>query len=141
ELFFVLSGFLITGILLDTRAQTGALLKFYMRRILRIFPLYYGSLMALFWLLPLFVNFDAGAVNVQSQQQWLWLYLINFPGIDYIWDDSNLFLVGHFWSLCVEEHFYVLWPLFVFWQSRRTVMIAGAILMAVALIARASTGI
>ena len=52
-----------------------------------------------------------------------------------------MFLVGHFWSLCVEEHFYVLWPLFVFWQSRRTVMIAGAILMAVALIARASTGI
>lgn len=120
ELFFVLSGFLITGILLDTRESAGALRKFYTRRILRIFPLYYGTLAVIFFVLPHFVTFDAPAKKIVEHQGWLWTYLINHPWAEWIWDESNLFLLGHFWSLCVEEHFYIFWPLLVFALSRRS---------------------
>src|SRR5688572_11214801 len=110
ELFFVLSGFLITGILLDTKHERRFLGKFYARRILRIFPLYYGALFIVIVILPLFVAFDAEAMAIVHRQLWLWTYLSNWP-VGSIWDDSSLFMLGHFWSLCVEEHFYVFWPL------------------------------
>ncbi|HVM49407.1 MAG TPA: acyltransferase [Candidatus Acidoferrum sp.] len=118
ELFFVLSGFLITGILLDTKELPGYFGKFYMRRFLRIFPLYYGALAAVLLVLPLFVNLDAGGREIVAHQGWLWCYLANWPSA-YIWDNSNVFLLGHFWSLAVEEHFYILWPAMVFLLSRR----------------------
>ena len=75
ELFFVLSGFLITGILIDSKGQSGYLRKFYMRRALRIIPLYYISLGIVFYVLPTFVDFDEGALNISRRQGWLWSYL------------------------------------------------------------------
>ena len=110
DLFFVLSGFLITGILLDQRGKKGAFVDFYARRSLRIFPLYFLSLALVLWILPFFVTFDGAANRIVADQVWLWTYTINFPGVPWIWDESSLFLLGHFWSLCVEEHFYLLWP-------------------------------
>jgi len=117
ELFFVLSGFLITGILLRSRQGPGYFRNFYMRRVLRIFPLYYGTLVILLVLLPAFVALDRPAQAIRQHSFWLWTYLSNFPltsgEIPSGWDDSRLFWVGHFWSLCVEEHFYMVWPLVV----------------------------
>jgi peptidoglycan/LPS O-acetylase OafA/YrhL len=120
DLFFVLSGFLITGILYDSRESARYYSDFYMRRLLRIFPLYYGVLTLLFVGLPLLRQMPAGLLESASHQAWLWLYGTNiyqsFRG------DWAFPYVSHFWSLAIEEHFYLLWPLAVRAFSRRTLM-------------------
>lgn len=136
ELFFVLSGFLITGILLDHKNKSGSLLSFYARRCLRIFPLYFLSLSVIFLILPHIVVFDEGARRIADQQAWLWTYLANLPGIPWVWDDSNLFLLGHFWSLFVEEHFYLFWPLILYLLSGRRLGIACGALVVISIICR-----
>ena len=114
DLFFALSGFLITGILLRARDQPSYFKNFYMRRALRIFPLYYAALIAIFVVLPYFVVIDTPAVQrVYDAQGWLWAYsedvAIFVHNEDFF--DPDWLWVGHFWSLAVEEHFYLVWPL------------------------------
>ncbi len=118
DLFFVLSGFLITGILLDTKSTNGFFRNFYARRFLRIFPLYYGVLFILFCILPKIITFDTAANEMAGHQWWLWAYLTNFPGHP-AWDNSAIFKLGHFWSLAVEEHFYFVWPFVVYFVPNR----------------------
>jgi asparagine synthase (glutamine-hydrolysing) len=78
DLFFVLSGFLITGILYDSREQTGYFSSFYMRRALRIFPLYYAVLFVVFFVLPLVPALRGSEiVSLQQHQGWAWLYEVN----------------------------------------------------------------
>ena len=113
ELFFVLSGFLITGILVDSKDKINYFGAFYMRRFLRIFPLYYVTLAVVLLILPNLVAFDAPAQSIVSRQVWLWTYLQNTPWSGGHWDDSTIFHMVHFWSLCVEEHYYLVWPLVV----------------------------
>ncbi|NBX76762.1 MAG: acyltransferase [Proteobacteria bacterium] len=106
DLFFVLSGFLITRILIQTKDSPHFFFNFYMRRILRIFPLYYLFLFLAFYVFPLAVSFGFT----------YWTFL------------SNVLVgrLGHFqspalditWSLAVEEQFYLLWPLVV-WVFKR----------------------
>jgi len=119
ELFFVLSGFLITGILLDSRGSSHYFRNFYMRRFLRIFPLYYSVLFILFFIIPVLTQFDAAAESMRSRQMWLWTYLSNLPFAGGGWDRSGIFRLGHLWSLCVEEHYYFVWPLLVWALSRK----------------------
>lgn len=107
DLFFVLSGFLITGILLQTRGASNRVQSFFARRVLRVFPLYYLVIAAVFLI---------GAVS--SQLRWItapngWpdqvafiLYLQNWLLLRHPLHG----VVGHFWSLAVEEQFYLLWP-------------------------------
>ena len=128
NLFFVLSGFLITGILLETRQRTDYYSRFYIRRSLRILPLYYGILLVvvLIWRLGLTDRpFSWGFLGLSA------IYLANM---------TPLFGVpiefGVLWSLAVEEHFYLLWPTFVRrLKSRSLVMLAFA-LCAIALACR-----
>jgi peptidoglycan/LPS O-acetylase OafA/YrhL len=120
DLFFVLSGYLITGILFDARESPRYYTDFYMRRFLRIFPLYYGVLALLFLLLPLARPLPAGLKESASHQAWLWLYGTNiYEAIRREWAFPYL---SHFWSLAIEEHFYLLWPLVVRTFSRRTLV-------------------
>jgi peptidoglycan/LPS O-acetylase OafA/YrhL len=118
ELFFVLSGFLITGILYDTHNEPSHFRNFYMRRFLRIFPLYYGVLALVFFVAPLIVLLRGPTLDyLADRQAWAWLYAVNI----YIakhgeWSFSYL---NHFWSLAIEEHFYFFWPLVVFVLARR----------------------
>lgn len=114
ELFFVLSGFLITGILVDSRSNSNYFSAFYMRRFLRIFPLYYATLCVVLIILPRWVDFDSAGQSIVSRQVWLWSYLSNAPWSGGGWDGSAIFRLGHFWSLCVEEHFYTIWPIVVY---------------------------
>jgi len=109
DVFFVLSGFLITGILLATRDHPHYFRNFFVRRVLRIFPLYYGFLLVFFVVLP--------AVSMRFeplepiQHVYYWAYLVNIVrnfGADIAPS------TGHFWSLAVEEQFYVLWPAVVY---------------------------
>jgi peptidoglycan/LPS O-acetylase OafA/YrhL len=118
ELFFVLSGFLITGILYEARDKPHYFRNFYMRRLLRIFPLYYGVLALVFFVAPLITLLRGPTLDyLVDRQAWAWLYAVNI----YIakagdWSFSYL---DHFWSLAIEEHFYLFWPLLVFLLARR----------------------
>jgi peptidoglycan/LPS O-acetylase OafA/YrhL len=135
DLFFVLSGFLITGILVDARDAPGRARTFYIRRVLRILPLYYAVLIVMFVVLPL-VHRPPGLVYAQlwNDQPWYWTYTSNWllglqipPHFNYM---------NHFWSLAVEEQFYLLWPVIVWHTSRRTALRIAAGAIAGALICR-----
>ncbi|MBS1152156.1 MAG: acyltransferase 3 [Myxococcaceae bacterium] len=121
DLFFVLSGFLITGILYDSRQTPNFFKNFYMRRTLRIFPLYYGVLAVLFLVIPHIPFFQGPALDTMvSRQGWAWAYAINIHiAREGVW---SLPYIGHFWSLAVEEHFYLMWPLIV-WLCPRPVLL------------------
>lgn len=134
DLFFVLSGFLITSILWRSRSNDHYFRNFYMRRVLRIFPLYYGSLAVVLWLLPHFRAFRTAAVEgVLRHQLFAWAYLLNFAPADFRADWLN---IGHFWSLAIEEQFYFVWPIIIFRSTRqRAIQIAGGAL-ALSIVAR-----
>jgi peptidoglycan/LPS O-acetylase OafA/YrhL len=113
DLFFVLSGFLITGILYEGGGKPHYFRNFYMRRVLRIFPLYFGVLAFVFLVAPMIPLMQGPTLNyLLDRQAWAWLYGINI----YIAQqgDWSFSYLNHFWSLCVEEHFYFVWPLVVF---------------------------
>ena len=118
QLFFVLSGFLITGILLDEERSPKQLQYFYMRRFLRILPLYYSVLCLAFIILPLLHVAPAWLEGDRRQQFWYWTFLINWSA-PFLGDGPAF---GHFWSLAVEEQFYLLWPLCVIMLRRRDLM-------------------
>ncbi|MBP8299387.1 MAG: acyltransferase [Planctomycetes bacterium] len=94
DLFFVLSGFLITRILLLEHEQAIPVRWFLLRRVLRIFPVYY-LLLVIVW-----------ATRGGPDIGWCAVYLSNF----YFAFGGGVTSLTHTWSLCVEEHFYLLWP-------------------------------
>lgn len=110
EMFFVLSGFLITRILLNTRHQNGYWVKFLARRALRIFPAYYLCLVMV-WLLVPMVSDAFASSDVRGQLFYYLVYLQNWKIAFDGWPDWPY--VAHFWSLAVEEQFYLAWPLVV----------------------------
>jgi peptidoglycan/LPS O-acetylase OafA/YrhL len=119
DLFFVLSGFLITSILYEAKQSDGYFKNFYMRRVLRIFPLYYGVLFVAFAVVPLFHTYQTGFYKTISHHQiYLWTYLQNYVQLP--WEGWAGFT--HFWSLAVEEQFYLVWPAVVFLLNRRALM-------------------
>jgi peptidoglycan/LPS O-acetylase OafA/YrhL len=133
DLFFVLSGFLITGILLDTSDHPQRAKRFYTRRALRIFPLFYllvlSAMAATPWLrtLPIVGRF------VPSWREWLAYlgYLQNW-----VIPVTGHTIIGHFWSLGVEEQFYILWPWCVWWTPRKHLPQLCAVGIAAGLILR-----
>lgn len=117
DLFFVLSGFLITGILLEARGSEHYFFNFYARRTVRIFPLYYAVLLGVFVILPLIgaaALLGEGGRLARQDQAWFWLYATNFrvARVDFVYRSLN-----HLWSLAVEEQFYLAWPFLVAWLS------------------------
>jgi peptidoglycan/LPS O-acetylase OafA/YrhL len=117
RLFFVLSGFLITGILLDCKRFVEAgeqsvgftLRRFYVRRALRILPCFYAAVVIVAF---------AGLYQMRQAMTWHFVYLSNFlyAGDPGKWSVQPGF---HFWSLAVEEQFYLVWPLLVLAVPRR----------------------
>jgi peptidoglycan/LPS O-acetylase OafA/YrhL len=108
DLFFVLSGFLITGILVDTRQAPGYFTKFYARRCLRIWPLYYSVLFFMFVVVPLFRPAEGYMVFERSSPWWGYpLFLQNFL-VPIPTSATGPLAVS--WSLAVEEQFYLVWP-------------------------------
>jgi peptidoglycan/LPS O-acetylase OafA/YrhL len=128
NLFFALSGFLITGILLDTLDTPRYFQTFYARRSLRIFPLYFGSLLALLLLThPLHFSWSG----------WQYFYLTYTANLA-LWRTQiplqlGFFNINHYWSLQVEEQFYLLWPIVVY-RVRRPSTLAHLSLVACAVI-------
>jgi peptidoglycan/LPS O-acetylase OafA/YrhL len=119
RLFFVISGFLITGILLRTRAEDylgGALRIFYCRRFLRIFPIYYATLLI------------TALVNIRPVRQTFFWHLAYLSNFYFAWRVPPASPTSHFWSLAVEEQFYLIWPGLMLFLPRRhllKVMIAA----------------
>jgi peptidoglycan/LPS O-acetylase OafA/YrhL len=115
DLFFVLSGFLITGILLESKASGHYFKNFYIRRALRILPLYYAVLLFMFVLVPLLGPAEAHVVFERSSPWWAYpLFLQNFLVAI---PTQALGPLGASWSLAIEEQFYLVWPLVVFYCS------------------------
>lgn len=117
DLFFILSGFLISGILIDSKQKKNYFRTFYWRRVLRILPIFYLCIFvmsffygnaAYFLLSVLFLANFAEGFGVQTPHG---------PGV--------------FWSLCVEEHFYLLWPFLVRYLSRRNLTILAVLIVAI----------
>src|SRR5580700_619224 len=109
DLFFVLSGFLITGILLDTKLSEGYLKNFYARRCLRIWPLYYSVIFFMFVVLPFLSRSEGHIIFEKSSPWWAYpLFLQNFL-ISPI-STAAAGALGVTWSLAIEEQFYLVWP-------------------------------
>ena len=145
DLFFVLSGFLITGILIDARGSNSYFKAFYARRVLRILPAYYAFLFVIFIVLPLLqVGAGDNAMLARQHQGWYWLHLTNvmmalgeLPG-------HGPYPSTLFWSLAVEEQFYFIWPAVVALCSTNTlrkVCIAGIVGCVVLRIVGALSGV
>jgi len=120
DLFFVLSGFLITGILYDSRSSGRYFINFFGRRAVRILPLYYGVLAIAFLVIPAFVT-PQSVAELTRDEPWYWLYLINFKIAFDGWPKWGH--LGHFWSLAIEEQFYLIWPFIVRALSRRRLLV------------------
>lgn len=111
DLFFVLSGFLITGILVDTKQSEGFFKNFYVRRCLRIWPLYYSLLLFMFVVVPLLSSSEARKIAETASPWWAYpLFLQNFL-IAVSTNAAGPLAVT--WSLAIEEQFYLVWPLIV----------------------------
>jgi peptidoglycan/LPS O-acetylase OafA/YrhL len=128
QLFFVLSGFLITKILLANKNQSlkSYLRHFFLRRSLRIFPLYY---LYLSFLLLLFIAIDEPK-DILHYGAHLLTYTYNFSILSADWQLSRMYV--HLWSLSVEEQFYIIWPFAVFFlstQSLKRLMLALILLI------------
>lgn len=133
RLFFVLSGFLITGILLRARdraermgqSRAAVWRAFYLRRSLRIFPLAY-LVLAIAWVL--------GAPSIR-EHPWMFLtYTSNYAVARAGFTDPSL---DHFWSLAIEEQFYLLWPLLILATPKRWIPAAMGFTVALSMAARA----
>lgn len=129
QLFFVLSGFLITRILLSTQTSSNYFSSFFARRVLRIFPLYYGSLVLLLVVLPWIHAFPTKISQNPAVELSNWFYLTNWFAPYYRGNSLT-----HLWSLAVEEQFYLVWPLIV-WKApakRLLPVCAGIVLLSMA---------
>ena len=129
-LFFVLSGFLITRILLETRILPSYYKTFYARRALRIFPLYYAFL-ALGTVICL-AFFGRARGEFLAELPWYATYLYNWRAAA----GFGLPIIGHLWSLSVEEQFYAVWPFVIRHLEARSVFTFALAMIAVSAIAR-----
>ena len=142
DLFFVLSGFLITGILFDSSTSNRYFRNFYIRRALRILPLSYGVFLLILIMTPLLHLHYSLAIWSNP------LYVMNLfikgtlldqngnPTVVQVPFIHSFLCFGHLWSLCVEEQFYIVWPLVVWLFPRRTILMnlcVAAIALTVAL--------
>jgi peptidoglycan/LPS O-acetylase OafA/YrhL len=129
DLFFVLSGFLITGILVDSKGQGNYFRGFYWRRVLRIWPLYYGLVLLVYLIGPhlrLATNW-----NISAYSPWIYIFFLQ----NVLTPDWGIYPLTPTWSLAIEEQFYLIWPLAVRFLSARilrSVLIALLVLSPVA---------
>lgn len=129
DLFFVLSGYLITDILLRTVESKNFLRNFYMRRVLRILPLYVFVLIICLYVLPQLIS----SIHIdyyQDNQVWFWTFTQNWLFI--FKSPIGSPIIMHFWSLAVEEQFYLVWPFIILWVKKPKPLLWISFLMLVA---------
>lgn len=127
DLFFVLSGYLITKSLLQAQGRPNFLRNFFIKRALRIFPLYYLSLLIFLVLLPLAGLWTDRLHFYTTNWYWFvfylqnWLFTFNF--------DSSAGFLNHFWSLAIEEQFYLIWPFLILYIKNPGRLVAVMLLV------------
>lgn len=123
--FFVLSGYLIGGILYDSRDKEGFFKVFYYRRILRVFPVYYLTLLAIACFYAI-----GGYSYIADYRFWIHFIFVQNLSPHYPHPHNDPVSLTHFWSLAVEEQFYLFWPLIVwlFPSRRKLIGIASALI-------------
>ena len=142
DLFFALSGFLITGILFDSLGEPHYFKNFYIRRALRIFPLYWALWCVLVVLMVAERRFEAGFLawpayvgnylgSYALWAGWNHEHFNRLPATVHVAHETLRLQVGPYWSLCVEEQYYLTWPLVV-WAVRRRERLLGICLGAIA---------
>jgi peptidoglycan/LPS O-acetylase OafA/YrhL len=132
DLFFVLSGFLITDILIRETGSKNYLKSFYTRRVLRIFPIYYLLLIIFLLILPHFISSTVNLEYYTSNQAWLWTYTQNWLYIIKPHAYSNILL--HLWSLAVEEQYYLIWPFVILIFRKPKVLLAISLFFLIGII-------
>jgi len=133
ELFFVLSGFLITGILLKSKTAENYFSSFYARRFLRIFPIYYLVLTAGLLAASHVSWWNAVLPAAGKTRIAYYFYAQNWPMFwpHHLFLRANVF--GHFWSLAVEEQFYIVWPLVIWLLPENAILTLCSVGLVVAL--------
>lgn len=116
DFFFVISGFLITSILLQSNKGQGYFKNFYTRRLLRILPLSFALLLVFFLGVTFF---DQGNRLAFYRQNWWYYFLFVQNWLFYAKGLPQEYYLNHFWSLAVEEQFYLFFPLLVYAVSKR----------------------
>jgi peptidoglycan/LPS O-acetylase OafA/YrhL len=140
DIFFTLSGFLITTILLSTKNEKNYFSSFYYKRVLRIFPLYYLYLLFIFLIFfpevhsKVFGQDKFKLELAQHSQLWFWLYISNIK--QFILGRNFGAGVGHLWSLAIEEQFYLVWPCLVYFCSLKRLKTLSLILIIFSLVLR-----
>lgn len=141
DLFFVLSGFLITGILLKSKGKPHYFREFYRRRFLRIFPLYYAVIIYAALAILLIDRAPERLWNGYDSLGWFLAFIPNFALAfknDWLWQ-TNWAGLNHLWSLAVEEQFYMFWPLIVWAMPRKLLAASCAVLLCVGVVSRQIT--
>jgi peptidoglycan/LPS O-acetylase OafA/YrhL len=139
--FFVLSGFLITYLLIEEKLKTGKIdvFNFWMRRILRIWPLFYFALLFGFYGFPILKSFFGQVPNETANIGYYISFLNNFDVIKNGLPDASI--LGVLWSVAIEEQFYLLWPLILFKLPIKKYWIPFCIIIASSLIYRATSNV
>ena len=131
DLFFVLSGCLITGILLEAKDRPDYFKKFYAKRALRIWPLYYLLIGVTFVAIPFIAaraQLEMGDLSVLKSHS-VWVYVLLLQNIYYPVGGPTLLLMT--WSLAIEEQFYLIWPWLVLLFNRKCLVwiVAGVLML------------
>lgn len=141
DLFFVLSGFLITGILIKSLDQPNYFKNFYIRRALRIFPLNYFYIgfftLALIIAKIFFLNHPNEKIDTAlTELPWVWLYATNV--LVAIKGHFITASINQFWSLAIEEQFYLIWPALLFFaKNKKNIFKLSIFLFILSIVARA----
>ena len=122
--FFVLSGFLITYIVGEEKHRTGtiALKKFFARRILRIWPLYYLMVLVAYttpYLLSHVLHLSSSGEGYEPRL-WASMFFLENYMMMFTHTHANVSPLSVMWSLCIEEHFYIVWGLLIYFASLKT---------------------
>ncbi len=133
--FFVLSGFLITYLLLTEEKENGSfsILKFYLRRVIRIWPLYFGIVLFSFCVVPLIFHFSGKIFFENCPPFYFLTFTLNFAIIRGL--DPFSPLLAMLWSIAIEEQFYAVWPLVMKW-FRKNISVVFLLLILISIAAR-----
>jgi peptidoglycan/LPS O-acetylase OafA/YrhL len=137
DLFFVLSGFLITGILVDSKGRENYLTGFFAKRALRIFPLYYLTLALFFLVLQIPRVTSANPAFDTRHFQSIQYYLTFTQNLYFSFNGWGVTdILNHFWSLAIEEQFYMVWPFILYYSNTNTVLVICIGLILTSLVTR-----